>query len=145
MSDLLLTVQASGIRSVELRPSKLFIYNDRMVFEDKGLISRKESTISYSQVAQVNIRRGLLHTTLEVVNTGGAQNIKLEHVGNDTALKAKTLIDSKIQELHSSKTHTSNESQNPLEQLKKLGELQEKGVITKEEFEKKKSDLLSQI
>ena len=78
MSELLLTVQASGLRSRELRPPKLFIYEDMMVFEDRGILSRKEATLNYPQVAQVNIRKGLRHTTLEVVNTGGEQNIKYQ-------------------------------------------------------------------
>ena len=145
MGKLLLTVQASGLRSIELRPPKLFIYEDRMVFEDRGILSRKEATLNYPQVAQVNIRKGLRHTTLEVVNTGGDQNIKLEHVKNNLALEAKTLIDSRIQELHSSKANPTNESQDPLEQLSKLGELKEKGIISQEEFDKKKADLLNQI
>ncbi len=145
MSELLLTVQASRIKTREFRPGKLYIYNDKLVFENRGLFSRKESTINYPQISQVNLKKGLLRSTIEIINTGGAANIALEHIAKETAEKAKELIDLKVKEIHEPRKEPIHSSDDPLERIKKLSVLKDQGVISQEEFDKKKADLLSQV
>ncbi|ELY30167.1 SHOCT domain-containing protein [Haloferax volcanii] len=42
-------------------------------------------------------------------------------------------------------TSTASTETDPLEQLEKLGELRDNGVLSEEEFEEKKADLLDEI
>jgi len=80
----------------DFRPDTLSLFEDRMVYENKGLIASNESTIPYGQVAQVNLHKGLMRSTLELVNTGGAQNIKVQNIPNAEAQQAKALIEQKM-------------------------------------------------
>ena len=47
--------------------------------------------------------------------------------------------------LYGKKTRTSDREDSVLEQIKKLGELKEKGLVSQEEFETKKSELLARL
>ncbi len=40
------------------RPNTLFIFDDHMVYENRGLLPKYEATIPYSQLAQVNPTQG---------------------------------------------------------------------------------------
>lgn len=146
MSKLLLNVKATRLRSLELIPAFLEIYDDKIVFRDKGLLSRKESTISYKQVSQVSINKGLVHSTLEVINTGGFKNIKLEHVNNKLAVEAKRLIEQYVHEAHTGTSMPDTTlTSDSVERLAKLKELLSQNLITKEEFEEKRKEIISNI
>lgn len=82
------------------RPNTLFIFDDHMVYENRGLIAKDEATIPYSQVAQVNLHKGLASASLTLVNTGGAANIELGNLNKKVAEQAKDLIQQKIRETH---------------------------------------------
>jgi len=144
MSKLLLKVKADALRSIELIPAILEIYDDKIIFRDKGLLSRKESTISYKQVSQVSINKGLIHSTLEVINTGGYKNIKLEHIGNKLALEAKELIENFVHIVHTSDFSLASNN-DPLKKLEELKILLEKGFINEKEFNAKRKEILSRI
>jgi hypothetical protein len=141
MSKLLLTVTASRLLSNEWRPTVLNIWDDKIVVENRGLISKVEAVINYHQVAQVVHRRGIIQSTLEIVNTGGAENIVIEHLSVELAEKAKNLIEQKVNEIHSGKAAPA-ETTSSLDELPKLAELKEKGIITEEEFQQKKKQIL---
>ena len=144
MSKLLLKVKADALRSIELIPAILEIYDDKIIFRDKGLLSRKESTISYKQVSQVSINKGLIHSTLEVINTGGYKNIKLEHIGNKLDLEAKELIENFVHIVHTSDFSLASNN-DPLKKLEELKILLEKGFINEKEFNAKRKEILSRI
>lgn len=80
------------------RPDTLFIFEDQMIFQNRGLVARTESTIPYGQIAQVNLHKGLMRSTLELVNTGGARNVSVGNLANRDAVNAKELIEQKIRE-----------------------------------------------
>ena len=140
MSKLLLTVKASKMMSVEWRPAILYVYEDKMVFENRGLISKDEAVINYTQVAQIIHHKGIIKSSLEVINTGGAKNIKIEHLDKKLAEEAKNIIEQKSQEAHAGKTTSAQASS--LDDLSKLAELKEKGILTEEEFQLKKKQIL---
>jgi len=145
MSKLLLTVKADGLRSMELIPAILEIYDDKIIFKDKGLISRKESTISYKQVSQVSINKGLVHSTLEIVNTGGFKNIKLEHVKNKLAIEAQKAIEEYTNMAQTQNIPTPNTSPTPSERINTLQQLLDQGFIDKEEFEQKRRAIIAEV
>ena len=85
-----------GRRWWEWRPDTLYIHDDHMVFENRGLIAKHESTITYAQVAQVNLHKGIFSATLELVNTGGAAHIVVKNLPNKSAQEARDLIEAKV-------------------------------------------------
>src|SRR3989344_5655858 len=145
MSLLLRKVKANPLRSVELIPAVLEIYDDKIVFRDKGLLSRKESTISYKQVSQVSINKGLVHSTLEIVNTGGYKNIKLEHVKNKLAIEAQKAIEEYTNMAQTQNIPTPNTSPTPSERINTLQQLLDQGFIDKEEFEQKRRAIIAEV
>jgi hypothetical protein len=78
------------------RPKTLFIFDDHMVYENRGLIQKDEATIPYSQVAQVNLHKALASASLTLVNTGGAADITLDNLWKNAAEQAKELIQQKV-------------------------------------------------
>jgi len=93
MSELLLKVQSNKLLAEDLRPSILYIYDDKIVFEgNEGVIGGQECIINYDQIAEVNQQKGILASTLEIVNKGGADDISIAHITNSDAEKAKDLI-----------------------------------------------------
>ena len=93
MTEPLMVLKGRG-----LRPNTLFIFDDHLVYENRGLIARDESNIPYSQVAQVNLHKGLASATLDIINTGGAANISLGNLNKKNAESARDLIQQKVRE-----------------------------------------------
>lgn len=145
MSQLLLKVKADALRSMELIPASLEIYDDKIIFRDRGLLSRKESTISYKQISQVSLNKGLVHSTLEVINTGGFKNIRLEHINNDLAISAKALIEQSIQQAHATGEARKDLIPGVLERMEQLKELLDRKLIDKKEYEEKKKVILGGV
>lgn len=144
MSKLLLSLKASQVMTLEINPPLLEIYDDKIYFKDKGLIGRKESTIFYNQIAQVNIKRGLMHSSLEIVNTGGAKNIKVDHLTKSQAEEAKEIIEKQLHNAHNP-NQSLEKSDDPMEKLTKLKVLLDSGIINQDEFDEQKKKLLSSI
>lgn len=146
MSKLLLIVKADGLRSIELIPAILEIYDDKIIFKDKGLIkSRKESATSFKQVSQVSINKGLVHSTLEIVNTGGFKNIKLEHVKNKLAIEAQKVIEEYTNMVQTQNIPATNTNPTPSERMNTLQQLLDQGLIDKEEFEQKRKAIIAEV
>jgi hypothetical protein len=140
MSTLLLTVKGGRVLSNEWRPNVLCVYDDKMVFENRGLISKQEAVINYAQVAEVVHHSGVLQSTIEIINTGGAKNIKVEHLSKQLAEEAKNLIEQKAREAHNDAVASAPTSS--LDELRKLADLKDRGIVSEQEFEQKKKELL---
>ncbi len=93
MTEPLMVLKGRG-----LRPNTLYIHDEELVFENRGLIARDEAHIPYSQIAQVNLHKGLASATLTLINTGGAANIELGNLNKKVAEQARDLIQQKIRE-----------------------------------------------
>jgi hypothetical protein len=72
-----------------------------MVLERRRLpFSKEEVTVSYSHVSQVNLIKDLFFAHLEIINTGGTENILIRYVGKRKGSEAKKIIDAKIHTTH---------------------------------------------
>jgi hypothetical protein len=126
-------------------------WKQEMTITDEGVESeilvvgkRKKKFITYDRIAQVNLSNGLAVSDLEVVNSGGGDNIIVKAVNKKVAKEAKELIDKKVKENTTRTVRTESIIDIP-SQIKKLSELKEQGIITVNEFEKKKGELLSKM
>ena len=149
MSNLLFTVRSMRLFTGEIHPTTLFIYDDYMVFLRRGIIRRNEATISYNHVSQVYLRTGYVAASLEIINTGGVENILIRWLPINEAKKAKKIIDQKIYHTHAritSKDFSLHKEAPEFERkLARLKELKLKGEITNSEFEKKKKEMLKSV
>ncbi len=79
----------------------LKVFDNAMVLERRRLPFRKEeTTISYSHVSQVNLIKDLFFAHLEIINTGGVENILIRYVSKKKGKDAKNIIDAKIHTTH---------------------------------------------
>lgn len=107
------------------------------------IVSKKgEWTIPYNSVVSVDF---VGHPALHVQTSGRTYYIKIAGTFFDEEedlSEAATYIRERQREAAS---NTSDSEEDPLDKLEKLGELREKGVISEEEFENKKQELLEDI
>lgn len=149
MSNLLLKVKGNRMLNMRLFAPILLVYDDLVVFRTRGIIKINELTLSYNQIAQVNLNRGLIFGTLEIINSGGVGTIEIKHVPKWDAKKAKAIIDQKIYKVHSREDHKETSDPAHVHKVEKsiirLTELFNRGRITKKEFQRKKVEILKKI
>ena len=79
----------------------LRVYDSNMVLDRRRLLfHREETTIAYGHVSQVNLIKDLFFAHLEIINTGGVENILIKYVGKRAGKEAKNIIDAKIHRTH---------------------------------------------
>jgi hypothetical protein len=127
----------------------LICTNQRVVFHSKGWFSEVNRSIPLEKVSSIDLDKGLLF-----------QSIKI-HTSNDgiyvrSALKFEELqrFQKNIEEARDAKNLNSEENlqnnnslaeDDPIAKIKKLSELKEQGIISDEEFNQKKKELMDQI
>lgn len=110
MSTLLYDLKASRIMNKTFFVHHLRIYDNNMVYERRRLpFHKEETTISYNHVSQVNLIKDLFFAHLEIINTGGVENILIRYVGKRAGKEAKNIIDAKIHKTHGVYTPHHNE------------------------------------
>ena|SRR3972149_5845911 len=148
MSNLLLELQGNNVINRTIFPHKLYLYDDILLYKKRRFLRVKEVTIAYSHIAQVNLLRGIMFATMEIVSTG-AENIKVRGVRKDLATRAKKIIDQKMFMEHAK--HKPDHSQNPNELLKyeksmqRLKELFIRGRLSKREYNERRKELLEDM
>jgi hypothetical protein len=101
MSTLLYDLKANRIMNRTFFTHHLKVYDNNMVLERRRLpFHKEETTISYSHVSQVNLIKDLFFAHLEIINTGGVENILIRYVGKKKGKDAKNIIDAKIHVTH---------------------------------------------
>ncbi len=110
----------------------------------KGILTMHITEMPYSKINSVSVRRGLLGNIFgygDIIilagnDTGG---IPFKGVEDPEGLKANIL-----HYIHGGKSAESTPTQNSsYAELEKLADLKEKGIITQQEFDQKKKQLLS--
>jgi Short C-terminal domain/Bacterial PH domain len=163
MSELIIKVQSNMVLAADLRPSVLYIYDDRIAyFSNIGVTGGQETYINYDQIAQVNQLRGFIESSLEIINTGGQQSVTIEHLTNNEAQRAKETIEQRANlartgggtNVPTPPTPTESElnigysdsiTQGGVELLEDLAKLRDQGILTENEFEQKKRQILDRI
>lgn len=115
-------------------------FGDRYVYLDGSRANNTEDFVTRAadkiEDAGTNVYENVKEKYEEA---GGAEGIK-----NDISAKAKSAAAGAKEKVNSTKTRMTDK-QNPVDLLKQLGELREKGLITEEEFNEKKKDILDKI
>ncbi len=119
----------------------LVVTDERVAFYRKGILGEVLETIPLKKI-----------TSIERKSMMGFRTIRI-HTSHDQ-LEFKGFLKDEEQQLveaieagreQSNTTGQSNQQPDPMDALKKLGELKELGVITEEEFQEKKSVLLAKL
>ena len=136
-------------------PNKIYITNMRVVYKDPKLfgLMAKIIDIAYKDISNVELKRGLFSTQINIFSRFLSRTEELPAVDKQTAQQVNMLIQKGIRgeltrqlvsEDRNAPTHAKAPS-DPLKELERLGELKLKGLITEDEFQKLKSELLKRL
>ena len=139
MSKVLMILKGSKILSQTWK-QELQILDDGVYGETLIVGRRVKMHLAYENIAQVNIFRRVLIADIEIINKGGRDNLVIRAVNKAEAEKAKELIQQKIAEIKSMKTNATGTGL--ADEIKKLADLRDQKILTDEEFNEKKKQLL---
>jgi len=151
MSTLLIHIAGSRVYNFTLFRPHLYIYDDRVVYKKRHILTHDEFSISYNHIAQVNLIKFIyLFAHIEIATTG-MRFIKVHWVMRGKAKRAKKIIDEKVHQAHRKVQHLPDDGSQSGGgiyvkgyelSLKRLKELLSTGKITQREFNKKRKHLL---
>lgn len=150
MSNLLVEIKGNKYLNRTMFPHRLYVYDDRVVYKSRKLFRISETSITYNHMSQVDVTRGLVFASLEIINTGGVKDILIKYVPKKKALRAKQIIDQKIQQIHRGGNRTEHNGQfdedstviKTEKALSRLKELYHKEKISSREYNKRKKKIL---
>ena len=149
MSTLLLHITGNRMYNFTLFRPHLYLYDDRVVYKKRHILTHDEFSISYTHIAQVNLINFIyLFAHVEIATTG-YRFIKVHWVVKSKARQAKKIIDEKVHQAHKKDQQSVEGVQEKGDyisdfemSLKRLQELLNIGKITKGEFNRRRQSLL---
>jgi hypothetical protein len=125
----------------------LVLTDRRLLFLKEGVFSKKTEDFPIEKISSVQWSSGIIYGTLTVFASGNKAEIK-----NVYKEDGKHIVDVLRGRLSSKTAHRPSQEETGVahqsdayEQLAKLGQLRDAGVLTPEEFEAKKAELLSRL
>jgi hypothetical protein len=126
-------------------PAALRVYEDAVEVTQFGLGGQNTRSMRYDQIAQVIVRKSMFRATL-VIESSGGHTMLVESMTKQDAEDACALIRERAEYAVSSSTGSASGSASDVPaQIRELAQLMEEGIITKEEFDTKKKDLLDRL
>ena len=135
-----MTIKGSALLSNTWK-QELQILEDGVYGETLVVGRRVKMHLPYESVAQVNISRGVLTADIEIVNKGGAGNLVIKALKKKDAEKAAELIEQKRIEFQSTQKQ-GGMNNSVADEIEKLASLLDRKIITEEEFNAKKKEML---
>lgn len=122
--------------------------NKRVLFLDKGLIyGLKKVIIPLEKINSISFKKGLVFGEIEVQH--GSEQTSVKNISKPTVGKMAETIQKAIDEFKNSSSHassttntTDSKTTDNYDKLIKLKELLDLDIISKEEFEEKKKEIL---
>jgi hypothetical protein len=118
--------------------------NERLFFFEKSLGSETVEEFGIGSISSLSVSKKLTGETLQVHASGNAAEIKsMMHGQADAVARAFRNLKQVGSTGHGSVV--SSGANDPIEQLERLAALRDKGVLSSEEFEAKKAELLNRM
>jgi hypothetical protein len=125
----------------------LVVTDRRLLFIKEGAMSKKSEDFPLEKVSSVQWSSGMMTGTITIFASGNKAEIK--NVNKDDGKAITDLIRNRLTAPKPTAAATSAEVPTSTadipEQIRKLGELRDAGVLTSEEFDSKKADLLARM
>ncbi|SCY29954.1 SHOCT domain-containing protein [Lysinibacillus fusiformis] len=128
---------------------QLYVTDKRVLLHEiKGITSNDERSIPVSSISSINISNTLVHSSIEIVSTGN--KAKIDNVPIHVAVEIKSAIENlkEIQKETSKETlsvptpEKEKGMNNVAEEIRELKDLLDDGILTQDEFDAKKKQLL---
>ena len=146
----LFELKESRAKSPALRPDRVLVYPDRIEEVKPNLVRKRQHAIPIRQIAQVYVKNGPVWATVVIESTGG-HLIEVAGLSKGEAEDARRQIFDLVSGASAPILQQAPSAPLPppiaaaggvADELKKLAELREAGVLSAKEFEKQKSKLL---
>jgi len=126
----------------------LIVLTDRrLLFVQDGIASQTSEDFPLDKVSSVQWMSGMLMGKIAIFASGNKSEIT--NVGKDDGKeivdKIRHLLSAPREQTPPAPVASPSVAADPIEQLKRLGELRDAGVLTPEEFDAKKTDLLGRM
>lgn len=148
MSTLLLTLCGSREFNRTIWPPYLYVYDDLLIYRKRSWFKVKETTISYNQISQINLIKGVFFAEVEIITTG-TDDMRIRWVPKSKASQAKKIIDKKLFYAHAKHHPQQKDIGENIEDyeksLNRLRELVERGRISEREYTQKSRELLKKL
>lgn len=132
----LLGVGASSPNPVE----QIYVTNKRIIVHKiKGIFKNEKLEIPLSSISSINTTVKLIHAEIKILASNNKASV--EKLPIHIAEELKALIDSLLHSAGSQK-NSAEASVDVADQIKKLADLRDAGILTEEEFNAKKKQLL---
>lgn len=115
----------------------------RLLFVQDGVLSKTTEDFPIDKVSSVQWTSGMLTGDIVIFASGNKSQIK--SVNKDDGRQMVDRIRHRLSAPSAAPTTALAAVAGPIEQLKKLGELRDANILTQEEFETKKAELLSRV
>lgn len=135
----------------KMHPHKLIITNRRIVIYKPGFMGAETEEYPFESIDKIDHKKGFMRSEIEI--HAGGKEIELENISNDEAVQAISII---RQNMHTHKLaqktvvlqqpmQPAPAKEDPVTKLKQLKEMLDASLITEEEYNTKKADLLSRM
>lgn len=122
----------------------LLLTNQRVIFYIPLVLGRfNQIVVPYAQIDTVSSRHGMIGDQLTI--HASTQNVDVRSIPKGDGEHMVQLIRDRIAKSKSSVSTAAPPQIDIIDQIEKLGALKEKGLITNEEFENKKEELLRKM
>ena len=135
-------------------PNKIFVTNMRVIFKDPKLFGLKANIIdvSYKDISNVRLKRGVFSTDIFLKSRFLSDEVELPAVDKNVAQQVMSMIQRGIrgelegqQGVPGSTAPAAVVASDPIRELERIGDLKQKGLITEDEFQTLKSELLKKM
>jgi hypothetical protein len=137
-------------------PNTIYLSNQRILYRDPRLLGLKKDYIDiyYRDINQIRLKKGIFSTEIIIMSRFQSDPIILPAVSKKDAEyiggmirkgMASRLEGQKIADLSSAPVIAKQEVIDPMEQLIRLGKIRDSGIISEEEFQQKKKEILERI
>ena len=115
--------------------------DQRVVVKVPQFLGTDERSIPYQNIASVDLDTGLVMKRVTLQTTGATYHIEAKSPGKDEVRDATRFVRQKLGESNGEESAEGG----ALDKIEQLRDLHDDGVISDEEFEEKKQDLLDQV
>ena len=123
--------------------TKTVVTDERVLIVVPQRMSTEKRTITYDEITGVDIKTGRIQTKINIRTHNIVWDIWIDE--RKKAEEALEYIREKKQEAKQQPTQSDDSQEDPTEQLKKIKELHDEGILSDEEFEEKKEELIERI
>lgn len=121
------------------------ITDKRVVIKIPQVLGSDERSVPYRNITSVDLDTGFVTKRLSLQTPGQTYHIEAHEPDKQSVREAVSFIRDQTAKAQTQGNNGPANDPDPTEQLQNLKELYDEGVVTEEEFESKKQDLLDQI